>query len=131
VHHVTLLVQGVGDLMGQRWKTIVGFAVIIGGAYLFSNAKKPADPNECGSRSMAFVMSQEFVKKRMKVPSTASFPWITADGVTVDERAKCEFRVSAYVDAENSFGAKLRTAYRVALKYTSADENWHLTDITM
>ncbi len=52
----------------------------------------------------AYVMSQEFVKERLKAPATADFPWY--DESFVKELGDNKFEVNAYVDAENSFGAK-------------------------
>ena len=106
---------------------------MLGGVVLYwmGSSSKPKGPNECGTKSMAFVMSQEFVKKKLKAPATAVFPWMSSEGVTIEQRARCEYRVSAYVDAENSFGAKLRNTYSVDLRYQSTDETWHLTDISM
>lgn len=118
--------------MGQRRKAIVVLAIIIGAAWLYSEVSKNKDPNACGSKSMAFVISQEFVKKRLKAPATASFPWGTnSAGVSVVERGRCEYTVNAYVDAENSFGAKLRTQYRADVTYMPEGNSWQLNDISM
>ena len=118
--------------MGQRRKAIVVLAIIIGAAWLYSEVNKSKDPNACGSKTMAFVISQEFVKKHLKAPATASFPWGTnSDGVSVVERGRCEYTVNAYVDAENSFGAKLRTQYRADVTYMPEGNSWQLNDISM
>jgi len=74
----------------------------------------------------AFVMSQEFVKDRLKAPGTAKFPWY--DESFVDDLGGGRFRVTAYVDAENSFGAKLRTHYTCVLSSSDGDR-WSLENI--
>ena len=74
----------------------------------------------------AFVMSKEFVIKRLKAPSTADFPWYDESFVT--DLGGGEFRVSAYVDAQNSFGAKIRSNYTCVLKSTDGN-NWTLESI--
>jgi hypothetical protein len=58
----------------------------------------------------AFIESQGIVKKCLKCPSTASFPNMLGEDVDVRQSEEVVI-VSAYVDAENSFGAKIRTAY--------------------
>lgn len=76
----------------------------------------------------AYFASQEFVKDKLKAPSTAKFPWYSE--VVVTDLGGGRFRVSAYVDAQNSFGAQIRTRYTCVLK--GADElNWTLESISM
>lgn len=80
----------------------------------------------CSNDVMAFTMAQEFVKKRLKAPSTADFPWIH-DGAV--RKSECGvFSVTSYVDAQNAFGAMLRTQYRATVKHVGND-NWQLVDI--
>jgi hypothetical protein len=83
----------------------------------------------CGDTTMAFVMSQEFVKRSLKAPSTAEFPWFTDDQVAVTQRPDCGFRIVAWVDAQNGFGAQIRSRYVVELKYLDGSGEWQLTDI--
>lgn len=63
------------------------------------------------------VLAEEDVKKRLKAPATASFeehPLIVREKDKVTARGK--------VDAENSFGAKIRTPFVV--EYTYPDKNF-------
>src|SRR4030042_1131474 len=64
-------------------------------------------------KSGAFVMSQDFVKKQLKAPSTADFPWY--DDSFVTDLGGGRYIVSAYVDAQNSFGAQIRSNYTCVL----------------
>lgn len=84
---------------------------------------------KCSDTTMAFVMSQTFVKHALKAPSTAEFPWITDEMVSIAQRPDCGFRVIAWVDAQNGFGAQIRTRYRTDLKYVDASGAWQLVDI--
>ena len=77
----------------------------------------------------AFVMSQSFMKKRLKAPSSASFPWYSDSEVSVAHRGGGIFLVKSYVDAQNSFGAKLRTRYLCELKDNGHD-SWSLISLT-
>jgi hypothetical protein len=85
----------------------------------------------CSDTTMAFVMSQEFVKRSLKAPSTAEFPWITDDQVAVSPKPDCGFHVVAWVDAQNGFGAQIRSRYVVDLKYLDGSGEWQLTAINI
>jgi hypothetical protein len=76
----------------------------------------------------AYFASREFVKNRLKAPSTAKFPWYR-EAVVTDLGGR-RFRVSAYVDAQNNFGAQIRTRYICVLKGTD-ELNWTLESISM
>jgi hypothetical protein len=92
--------------------------------------KAVALAKRCKEKTLAFVMSQTFVKRQLKAPSSAEFPWITDDQVAISTRPGCVFHVSAWVDAQNGFGAQIRSRYVVDLKYLDDDAgSWQLIDI--
>ncbi|WP_163265590.1 hypothetical protein [Chelativorans alearense] len=106
----------------------------LGAVAFFTTGQEPAETaapivDDC-DRIRAFVASQTFVKREMKVPATAEFPYISSEGVSVTELGDCRFTVKAYVDAENSFGAKLRTPYSMDIRFNRADEIWSASNIT-
>jgi len=76
----------------------------------------------------AFVMSQDFVVDRLKSPSTADFPSYRESFVT--DIGNGRFQVSAYVDAQNSFGAKMRNRYNCILGSTDG-KTWTLENINI
>lgn len=116
----------------KRVTAILILAGIIGAAYLIpQKGDATATASRCGDRTMAFVMSQTFVERELKAPASASFPNIRADGVTVEERGDCQFTVSAYVDAENSFGAKLRSPYSMDLRFSPSDQKWFAENVAI
>ncbi len=67
----------------------------------------------------AFVMSQRFVTRRLKSPSTAKFDYIS-ETVYLGNNL---YRVNAWVDAQNAFGAMLRTDY-VAFMRDNRNNTW-------
>ena len=94
--------------------------------------KAAALAKKCSDTTTAFVMSQEFVKRNLKAPSTAEFPWITDDQVAISTRPGCAFRVIGWVDAQNGFGAQIRSKYVVDLKLLDDDAgSWQMTDISI
>lgn len=84
---------------------------------------------ECGERNevMAYVMSQEFVKRGLKAPATAEFPSVTK--ILTRAMGDCRFKINAYVDAQNSFGALLRSPYSATLFYEPEGQEWTLLDM--
>jgi hypothetical protein len=84
----------------------------------------------CGERGNidASVMSEQFVRDRLKAPSTAEFPRGTY-GVTW--AGGCTFKVNSYVDAQNGFGVKLRNKYYAELEYLPEEDKWRLKNLRM
>jgi hypothetical protein len=86
------------------------------------------------ARVMSFVQCQDFVKRRLKAPATASFPSLDFSALKGNDD---RYTVSSYVDAENSFGAKLRSKFVCTIKLVSpagdlADPaSWELIDLQM
>lgn len=75
----------------------------------------------------AFVMAQEFVSPRLKAPSTAKFPWYSADKVV---RTGKRYKITSYVDSQNSFGAMIRTPFICIIRHVKGDE-WVLEKLEM
>lgn len=66
-----------------------------------------------GGEAEAKLMAETFVRKQLKSPSTADFP--STNEYTATEIEDDVWRVSGYVDAQNSFGATIRTRWTVAI----------------
>jgi hypothetical protein len=101
---------------------IIFIAVIAGWAFSSNDTGK--EP----SRLDAYVASQQFVEKQLKAPSSAKFP--VFDNSMVVPLGNNRFKVAAYVDAQNSFGAIIRTSYTCTVKNTDGD-NWQLESIDL
>jgi hypothetical protein len=65
-------------------------------------------------RLEALINSREFVKDRLKAPGTAEFSTNENDAVMIDEN---NYYIHSWVDAENSFGAKLRSNYKCKIVF--------------
>lgn len=80
-------------------------------------SKAPITP--CEDRVMAFVMAQDFIKDRLKAPSTADFPTLSSGRAKATPiklpDGRCAFLVSTPVDAQNGFGAMIRERYTVTV----------------
>ena len=79
----------------------------------------------CGDETSAFTYSKEFVKRKLRSPSTAEFaPYSGAEGVAIETIECGRYKVHAYVDASNSFGATTRSRYSALMIYDSEQESW-------
>lgn len=108
----------------MRFVVVGALAILLAGC---------AGKSPCEDEIGAFVMAQEFVKRDLKAPASAEFPYITAEGVSsrpTTANGRCAFNVVTYVDAQNSFGAKLRKTYMVTLAPDPDGSNWSLISMT-
>jgi hypothetical protein len=71
----------------------------------------------------ACTMATQFVKDRLKAPSTARFQ--ACSDAQIEYDGDHTFSVVSYVDSENSFGAMLRTTYLVRVR-SLPDSQWKL-----
>ncbi|MVF50578.1 hypothetical protein F9Z43_14885 [Pseudomonas monteilii] len=96
-----------------------------------AEAKERSDRDEirCESASSAYYISQEFVKKHLKSPRDAEFPYFTDDDVKVTYLGGCAHDVWAYVDSKNSFNAIVRTKYYARVKNNKGTDEWQVLDI--
>ena len=76
-------------------------------------------------RREAVVICQMHAKKSLKNPSSADFPW----GDQVKPLGNDEYILASYVEAENSFGATVRTEYSCQVKYAGGGaQGWRIID---
>ena len=69
----------------------------------------------------AYVMAQDFVSSQLKSPSTAKFQNYSKD--LVQDLGSGRYKISAYVDAQNSFGAMMRNQFTCTVKYVG-NKKW-------
>jgi len=82
-----------------------------------------------GDPISAYIMSEMVVKDNLKAPSTAEFPGYGKSEVQkLDYLDDDIYIVRSYVDAENAFGAMVRTKYKIELEYTG-DYGWKVLDL--
>jgi len=75
----------------------------------------------------AYTMAQQFVKDRLKSPRSAKFPW-SSDEYRVAHTGRGKYQVVSYVDAQNAFGAMIRSTYVVEMQYLG-NERWRATQV--
>jgi len=100
---------------------LVVIAILIGVGFSCCSGGCGADTEkETGhSKVEAWTAAQLEVERNLKSPSTADYPWSYDE--YVDKIDDNTFIVRAYVDSENSFGAKVRTNFSCTVKFTGED----------
>lgn len=81
---------------------------------------------ECKSTITAFVKSQRYVREFLRSPSSAEFGSYSPQNVR--HEGDCVHFVNSYVDAQNAFGAVLRTPYSARVRYIGQG-NWRLVSL--
>lgn len=80
----------------------------------------------------AWVMAQQFVEDRLKSPSTADFGSAFGDyqdpEKVVTDLSGDKFRIRAWVDSQNSFGATIRTHFVCEVEYVG-NGSWQLNNL--
>ncbi|HSW65177.1 MAG TPA: hypothetical protein VLH56_17995 [Dissulfurispiraceae bacterium] len=75
----------------------------------------------------AYVMAETFVKRQLRAPATAKFaPFREA---IVSDLGDGRFFIAAYVDAENAFGALIRTPFQATLRREG--DMWYAESVEM
>ena len=82
------------------------------------NKSKQEDMDSYGhiKKDAQFIAKYE-ISNRLKAPSTAEFEWNPTTNRIGDS-----WTVSGYVDAQNSFGAMIRSNYSIKITFSSKDD---------
>jgi hypothetical protein len=113
---------------------IAGIVILLGIAallvscvgYVVSNSGGGGDSADDRNDGMAKVMCENFVEEQLKAPSSADFSGVFDTTVTGSGN---DYTVVGYVDAQNSFGAVLRSNYTCEIR-DSGDDKWTLVSLT-
>jgi len=74
----------------------------------------------------ARVVCRNFVKSRLKSPSTVKFPYVSPEEVLI-LNDDC-YGIASYIDAQNAFGATTRSHFRCIVK-KSEQGGWNLVSL--
>lgn len=88
----------------------------------------PPRPRREDDEGGAYVWARDFVRQRLKAPRTAEFPSVW--NVHFTDMGDRKWRVVSYVDAQNAFGAEVRTYYDAVVRYVGKDR-WELISLKM
>lgn len=89
-----------------------------------SSASAVTDDAELGT---CWALAEDVVKSNLKSPSSAKFPFsYNSDGVSITKSGSV-YTVKAWVEADNSFGASIRSTFTVTMEKSGAGENAKFT----
>ncbi len=100
--------------------TILLFIVLVFAvkSCLFGGESKPDAPSP-PDNVLVYVHSQNIIEEYLRAPSTAKFPLSTE--AQIEKYSDYKYKVTAYVDAQNTFGAMIRNNYSVIITY---NDDW-------
>jgi len=105
------------------WIGAAAFVAIVGGCMALGSGSGRT-PSLDEQHRDAQRVCQDFVKERLKAPVTASFADVDTSG-----GAATGVAVTGSVDAENTFGAKVRSTFTCTV--TLSGDNWRLDELTV
>lgn len=115
------------ELHKQWWVWAIMVVSVIILVALSGSSDSSSAPSNQDLSTTAYSISQEFVRQTLKAPSTASFPLYDTASKNLGSQT---YRIDSYVDAENSYGAKLRNDWEATLTYNGGQpddiRNWTL-----
>ncbi len=103
---------------------MLGLFILIG-MISDGDSQEEREAKKCENSTMAYVYSQDFVRDRLRAPSTADFPLLEFSAVHLGD---CRHRIAAYVDAQNAFGGTIRSPYTAVVSY-DGNGTWHLESL--
>ncbi len=78
---------------------------------------------------MACTMAEEMITPQLKAPTSAEFDYGDCRDSAVQNGHT--WTLHSYIDADNSFGAHIRTRYTVQMRYDNPPSNmWHMENLT-
>lgn len=119
--------------LGYGCLTIIGAfaALIVVASVIPKDAAQEAIRKADNQQLEAFVMCQQFMEPRLRAPASADFAMRSASTIermADDDYERRPFRITSYVDAQNAFGAQVRTHFTCTVKPRDG-KNWQLVDL--
>ena len=102
--------------------TIGVFTAPLWGHSLLTRSSQPEKVEEqtCGDSATALSVASFAVSGKLKNPKSADFASYLDSKVSNPK--PCVWQVASYVDAENSFGAELRTPFYVEVEFNKKND---------
>lgn len=121
--------EGGAALKGKKPTTILGHppllvvalcSLVFAAAWMYGVRTAKEEPRQATlpiyDSTSAQVACERFVVERLKAPATAAFQ--SFDKLSVSGSGTGPWRVSGYVDSQNSFGALLRSNYTCVVEFS-------------
>ena len=100
---------GIGAILSVCFICICAF-------WFYDPPRAPAD-----YKTMSYIQCQLHIENRLKAPSSADFP--ASSLVNIQDVGNKVFEIRSYVDAQNAFGAMIRTKYFCKIQYIGSEQD--------
>ena len=80
-------------------------------------ASGDSDSSSSSEDLLAYIYAEDFVKQRLKSPSTAKFAGTFEKRDHITQVGDREYRISSYVDSQNGFGATIRSKWSCTIYF--------------
>lgn len=71
------------------------------------------------SSFLAYNYAKDFVKAKLKSPSTAEFPIASEQSKHINKLSNGSYKINSWVDSQNGFGATIRTKFSCIIIVTT------------
>jgi hypothetical protein len=88
-----------------------------------SDPEKKDYKTELSKTVDAWILVENHVKKSLKSPGSAKFPFAASKDCVTKESDSTYF-INCYVDSQNSFGALIRTYFQARVEFNSDGDYW-------
>lgn len=93
--------------------SLLAIVVFIIAAIGSSDTNEPVKPDPL----LAYSFAEDFIKERLKAPSTAEFPGLFEKKNHVKSLGNGEYQINSWVDSQNGFGAMIRSRWACKIKF--------------
>lgn len=128
--HVQSILRPVLLVVGLACLALIALMIVMPRSAVSGQAAQAPAPRAAAQANPYTVwrVCQERISTELKAPATAEFP-------SYDERAITHsaalWTVDSYVDAQNSFGAKLRTRYSCTASFNPTDATYRIEGVSV
>jgi len=114
----------------EKLRFLIFLAALVGIGYLaywslLGPTHKP--PDVLGGQA-AYSACVQFVTDSLETPATAVFPSRFGSDIQILD-LRPVYHVASYVDAQNKFGATIRTRFTCVVSWSSQQDRWSLVDL--
>lgn len=96
--------------------SLIGFAAFV--FFAFGTSGSDEAGSSAGSEDfLAYSYAEDFVKKKLKAPSTAQFPGTFEKKDHIKNIGFKHYEINSWVDSQNSFGAMIRSQFSCKIKF--------------
>lgn len=103
--------------MKNKSPHLFSLLVIIIFSFFAIGSSDSDSPSVKPSPILAYNFAEDFVKQRLKSPSTAKFPRLFEKNEHITDLGNGEYQIKSWVDSQNGFGAMIRSKWSCKIRF--------------